>query len=198
MDRTRRGGPWQYEHLLTVSFVPPAALQLPPPRGSGAGPALPQHPRDALAHGDHLGRCQPAEDVPAQHEGPAGALRVALGLLHQPERHRLPHEVGASLGQGRTAGGFGLRGSPAGAGRSRERGKVRLEMAATCWCSRARLGPSLPRSSARTSQAVFPSCGGVAGECSTNKCISGRASGLSTLSRRQTAEGPGLCLPPKG
>lgn len=23
MDRTRRGGPWQYEHLLTVSFVPP-------------------------------------------------------------------------------------------------------------------------------------------------------------------------------
>lgn len=42
-----------------------AALQLPPSRGGGAGPALPQHPRDALAHGDHLGRCQPAEDVPA-------------------------------------------------------------------------------------------------------------------------------------
>lgn len=73
----------------------PAALQLPAPRGGGAGPPVRQRAGDTLAHGHHLGRGQPAADVPAKHEGPAGGARLVLGLLHQPQRHRLPDQVRA-------------------------------------------------------------------------------------------------------
>lgn len=70
-----------------------SALQLPAQTGAGLGCTLSQRTRDALAHGHHLGRGQSADHVPAQHGGPAGHAGLELGLLHQPQRGRLPHQV---------------------------------------------------------------------------------------------------------
>ena len=80
--------------LSFSSIPPPPALRLPAPGGAGDGRAVQQRACHTLAHGDHLGRGQPAEGLPAQHAGPALHAGLEVGLLHQPQRHRLPHQVG--------------------------------------------------------------------------------------------------------
>lgn len=97
--------------LLRISSrpSPTSALQLPAPGGGGAGPQVRQYSRDALAHGHHLGRGQPAEDVSAEHAGPAGGGWLGLGLLHQPQCHRLPNQVGGALN-------LPMEGAPVGTG----------------------------------------------------------------------------------
>lgn len=80
-----------------IEINTPPAFQLPAPRGPADLPAVPQYPGATVAHGDYLGRGQPAQDLPAQHEGPAGHGGLEVGLLHQSECHRLPHKVTMNL-----------------------------------------------------------------------------------------------------
>lgn len=72
-------------------FLP--EVQLPPQGGPVSGQPVPQRPGHPLANVHHLGRGQPVDHVPAQHGGPSQNGRLVLGLFHQPQRGRLPHQV---------------------------------------------------------------------------------------------------------
>lgn len=69
------------------------ALHLPAPGSCAHGRAVLQREGHTLAHGHYLGRGQSAEGIPAQHAGPDVHARLEMGLLHQPQCHRLPHQV---------------------------------------------------------------------------------------------------------
>lgn len=82
--------------LLNVTrplSLPGTALKLPASASAAVRSAVQQRPRHPLEDGHHLGWSQPPVHVPAEHAGPPGDDRLALGLLHQPQRRRLPHQV---------------------------------------------------------------------------------------------------------
>lgn len=82
------------QYCCCVSIFPPLSeVQLPPPRGVAAGQPVPKRPGDFLADVHHLGGGQPVDHVPTQHARPSQNVRLVLGLLHQPQRCRLPHQV---------------------------------------------------------------------------------------------------------
>lgn len=76
-----------------MCFFPLSEVQLPPQRGAAAGQPVLKRPSDFLADVHHLGRGQPADHVPTQHGRPSQNVRLVLGLLHQPQRCRLPNQV---------------------------------------------------------------------------------------------------------
>ncbi len=74
-----------------------AAFKLHAPGGAADSGALPQRESYTLAHGHHLGRGQSAEGLPALHAWPAVHAGLEMGFLHQPQCHRLPHQVSITL-----------------------------------------------------------------------------------------------------
>ena len=72
---------------------PGKALQLPASPSASVRQAVQQRPCHALEDGHHLGGSQSPVHIPAEHAGPPGNDRLALGLLHQPQRSWLPHQV---------------------------------------------------------------------------------------------------------
>lgn len=93
-DRDVRG--LMFSGLFTVAFsfsLLGKAFQLLAPASAPVLQAVRQCPSHLLENGHHLGRGQPPVHLPAEHAGSPGDDRLALGLLHQPQCCRLPHQV---------------------------------------------------------------------------------------------------------
>lgn len=92
--------PGGVEPITAVIFLncdpfPLSEVQLPPQRGGVSGQPVSKRAGDSLEDGHHLGRGQPVDHVPTQHGGHPQHGRLVLGLLHQSQRCRLPHQVRA-------------------------------------------------------------------------------------------------------
>lgn len=97
-----------FSGLFTVAFsfsLLGKAFQLLAPASTPVLQAVRQRPSHLLENGHHLGRGQPPVHLPAEHAGSPGDDRLALGLLHQPQRCRLPHQVRPSTAPGQLVPG---------------------------------------------------------------------------------------------
>ena len=86
-QRGGKGQGWGVFHAAECHPSSPVkALQLPASPSASVRQAVQQRPCHALEDGHHLGGSQPPVHIPAEHAGPPGDDRLALGLLHQPQR----------------------------------------------------------------------------------------------------------------
>lgn len=86
--------------LLQRVYLCFSEVRLPPPRGPLSGRPVPQRAGDPLADVHNLGWSQPFEYVPAKHGGSSQNGGLVVGLLHQPQCCRLPHQVRGAGGGG--------------------------------------------------------------------------------------------------